>query len=625
MYTKKMNTIKRSRESTPTGRPNTRQRSNENSAQKHADKWTNSLGNLFAKPYFLSCRNPRQFNYPDYLQWTKQHSLNRAQARQFWNNAISFMTFQNHKALKEAALKMKNDKDSNTHGAFEDSFFASKKFDDRLQEKRQALIEEIDTYITDSQRQRFLNKPSATAGSSSMSSHAPTTLAADTGSNYLSSSPSKADTRSSSTSLPTVGPSSMADPPLSSSPPLVSSLSRSSSPAPPIETTAKEYVPVSLTRKHLTSSKKAYQRYMKSLLAIRDKTAVDDQVQDLAGDILRTRESSFRTDYFYVDSQLQQDAANARKHSLVEAHEEEPSHLALHFNLVSNGSVDGDFQSGDKNSETNSKATLDENLTGEIPEPIEMDRLVGQGEFSSQLSAEGHLVIGDCDISMTVMKHRRSVIRQPTLTEVDYLLLTNFIVSRSLLLKLFPAEKVNEAFPSHNPVALNPAELGLVGRLSARATAYSYDDIQQWFDQQPRLTNSIVHRILSSYFWDAGLWSDCNWFKKGTGDGEDTFTHTLIKPLLAGAFGDLAGCSFRWGCDLLRSGKSEDPGARLQLPDYQVSIGEHTIVLGEFKTAMAPLKAMQDDYVKLGFMGKKAVDGLYKTGFPALGILIHGR
>ncbi|KAF9397983.1 hypothetical protein BGX21_008307, partial [Mortierella sp. AD011] len=177
-----------------------------------------------------------------------------------------------------------------------------------------------------------------------------------------------------------------------------------------------------LKQKRLTSSKKAYQRYMRSLVAIRDKTVVDGQVRNLAGDILRTREPSFRTDYFYIGSQLQQNAAITRKHSLVEAQEEEPSHLALHFDLVSNGSTDGDFQPGDMDSETNSTATLDENLTGEIPEPIEMHRLVGQGEFSSQLSADGHLVIGDCNISRTIMKHRRSVIRQPTLTEVDDLL-----------------------------------------------------------------------------------------------------------------------------------------------------------------------------------------------------------
>ena len=68
-----------------------------------------------------------------------------------------------------------------------------------------------------------------------------------------------------------------------------------------------------------------------------------------------------------------------------------------------------------------------------------------------------------------------------------------------------------------------------------------------------------------------------------------------------------------------------DPDARLQLPDYQVSFRNYSIVLGEFKTAMASPKLYQDDYVKLVFMGKKAVDGLYKAGYPIPVVLIHGR
>ncbi|KAF9422408.1 hypothetical protein BGZ76_003790, partial [Entomortierella beljakovae] len=336
-------------------------------------------------------------------------------------------------------------------------------------------------------------------------------------------------------------------------------------------------------KKHLISSKKAYRRYTKSLDAIRHKTAVDGQVREHASNILRIRESSFRTDYFYIENLLHQDAANARKILLVEAEEEEPPHLVLHFELVSGESEDEDFQLGDKESETDSAATHDEELTGEIPEPIEIDCLVGPGEFSSQLSTEGCLVIGDCDISTTVMRHRRTIITQSTLTDVEDLLLV-FVAALTLA--------------------------------SCR---------EEWFEQEPRLASSIVYRAISSYFWEAGLWSDCNWYRKGAGDNEDTFTNCLIKPLLAGTFGDFAGCSFRWSRDSLRSGRSEDPDARLQLPDYQVSIGAHSIVLGEFKTAMAPKKAMQDDYVKLVFMGKKAVDGLYKAGFLTPVILIHGR
>ncbi|KAF9409096.1 NADH-cytochrome b5 reductase, partial [Podila epigama] len=316
-------------------------------------------------------------------------------------------------------------------------------------------------------------------------------------------------------------------------------------------------------------------------------------------------------------------AAGARKPSHLEGIEE-PPHLALHFDLLSNESEDDDFHFGENDTATDSSATGEE-LTGEIPEPINLDRLVGPGEFSSQVSAEGRLVVGDCDISTTLMKHRRTIIKEAALADVDELLLTNFVVSRTLLLRLFTMQKVDEVFPPHDPVALQVVELEFVGRLASLATSYSYDKLRHWFDQQPRLPSSIVYRAISSYLWEAGLWSDCDWYKRGVGENEDTFTNCLIKPLLGATFGDFAGCSFRWSRDALRSGKSEDPDARLQLPDYQVSLRAHAVVLGEFKTALAPSKAMQDDYVKLVFMGKKALDGMFRAGYSAPVILIHGR
>ncbi|KAF9584650.1 hypothetical protein BGW38_005716, partial [Lunasporangiospora selenospora] len=88
-----------------------------------------------------------------------------------------------------------------------------------------------------------------------------------------------------------------------------------------------------LKQRYQISGKKAYQRYTKSLNTIQHKTIVDPRVREHAKDILRTRESSFRTDYFYIENLQHQDADGARKLSLLED-EEEPSHLALHFGLL---------------------------------------------------------------------------------------------------------------------------------------------------------------------------------------------------------------------------------------------------------------------------------------------------
>ncbi|KAF9998277.1 hypothetical protein BGZ80_009494 [Entomortierella chlamydospora] len=139
------------------------------------------------------------------------------------------------------------------------------------------------------------------------------------------------------------------------------------------------------------------------------------------------------------------------------------------------------------------------------------------------------------------------------------------------------------------------------------------------------MTTTLVRRCVSMFFMEAGLWAGIDWFKRGSGNNEDTFINNLVKPLLSAAFGRLAGCTFRWSRDPLRSGKRKDPDARLLLPDYQVSFGARSIFLAEFKTAVASRKEMENDFIKLTCMGKKAVDALYKDGFHASVVLMHGK
>ncbi|KAG0228578.1 hypothetical protein BGX31_006548 [Mortierella sp. GBA43] len=290
------------------------------------------------------------------------------------------------------------------------------------------------------------------------------------------------------------------------------------------------------------STKKAYKMYTKSLQTVRDNTAVGDEVREHAIKALATWEAAFRSAYFEVENGMQQHAATTRKHDLEDAGEEAPSHLALHFDIKANEALDGEF---------------DPFSTSETA--LEIDRLVGPGDLSSYVTKEGQRVIDDCNITRTIMKHRRSVIKAPCIANVDDLLLINFVVSRSILLELLSDEIVDQVLPLHRPVALAQEESSLVGQLSTLSTLSSYHELRRWFGQQPMLSSSIVYRMMSLYFLEAGLWSDCNWFKKGTGDNEDTFTDNLIKPLISGAFGDLAGCSFRWSRDELRSGKRMDP------------------------------------------------------------------
>ncbi|KAK3806828.1 MAG: hypothetical protein J3Q66DRAFT_358544 [Benniella sp.] len=136
---------------------------------------------------------------------------------------------------------------------------------------------------------------------------------------------------------------------------------------------------------------------------------------------------------------------------------------------------------------------------------------------------------------------------------------------------------------------------------------------------------SLVRRAATLLLAEAGLWASVNWYTKGSGDNEDSFTSILIKPLLAAAFGTFVGCTPRWTRDPLCSGEATDLDARLSQPDYQLSYGPDSLVLGEFKTPVASDKQMEDDFTKLVCMGKKCVDSLFSKGFPSPVVLIHGR
>lgn len=62
-----------------------------------------------------------------------------------------------------------------------------------------------------------------------------------------------------------------------------------------------------------------------------------------------------------------------------------------------------------------------------------------------------------------------------------------------------------------------------------------------------------------------------------------------------------------------------------EYPNYQVSFNNQAYVLGEFKTPTASSIEMDKDWKKLVFMGKKAVDNLYKEGVQVQVVLLHGR
>ncbi|KAI8354234.1 hypothetical protein B0O80DRAFT_507976 [Mortierella sp. GBAus27b] len=118
---------------------------------------------------------------------------------------------------------------------------------------------------------------------------------------------------------------------------------------------------------------------------------------------------------------------------------------------------------------------IQEDVTGANPESIHVDRLVGPGTISSQLSGniEDRLVHQECDISEILMKHRRSRIKKKTQFERSDLLILNFVVTRKPLLTLVTVASVNAVFPPHVPVVLDPTDQDFVARFCAQASTAS--------------------------------------------------------------------------------------------------------------------------------------------------------
>ncbi|KAF8924892.1 hypothetical protein BGZ58_001329 [Dissophora ornata] len=366
---------------------------------------------------------------------------------------------------------------------------------------------------------------------------------------------------------------------------------------------------------------------LRSLHQIAKNPVIQADVQEIAKTAARIRESKFRSGFLAMQGDLM------RKRKWVEDSDEEgrPYDELWNRDPLSSDSSDEDFTAGSPASLDDDDLTGDEqDLTGEIPCPTVIDQFNGPGTISSQLSGDlsGRIYIGNIDISTIIMNHRRANVIKRKATNIDDYLLANFVVTPTLLTSVisaqFSTETIKEVFPDHNQSVLEPTEGDFVRRLCSKS-GHAYPTVQTWFDNEPRIPASIVYRSVSLFFSEASLWAGTDWCQKGSGSNEDTFTAALLKPLMAGAFGRFAGCTFRWSRDLLCAGDSTDLDSPLQFPDYQVSIDKHAFVLGEFKTAVASAEDMDDDYKKLIIMGKKAVDGLYSDGFPSSVILIHGQ
>ncbi|KAF9100036.1 hypothetical protein BGX29_006843 [Mortierella sp. GBA35] len=384
------------------------------------------------------------------------------------------------------------------------------------------------------------------------------------------------------------------------------------------------------------SCRRSFVDFVNSLTRISRYASVDQRIREHASSLRTTREASFRSVFFQAESQFVSDTLERKRRSehseenevstqqikLVEG--QSPHWMELHGSLLDSDPVDDNYLFRSDDGPPSSVESGD--LTADIPPPTMTDYLVGPGTFSSNVTRDlsGHLIVDDTNLTDVIMDRRRKAMLAGVDTE--NVNLANFIVTRELLLTICDSSNVDKAFPKSTPASLDDGDTALIAKIAGLAGNASFDDLQELVVLESSLLSpSIVKRALTNYFSEAALWSGIDWMRPGQGNNEDTFTDTVVKPLLSAAFGGLAGCAFRWSRDSLVS-KTGQLDERLQQPDYQVSYKGFVLVLGEIKTpSSVSADIVEQDRMKLFNMGKKSVDKLFAAGYDHPVVLVHGR
>ncbi|KAG0221320.1 hypothetical protein BGW41_006855, partial [Actinomortierella wolfii] len=110
--------------------------------------WRHSLGNLYTRGYFEACRSPQDFNYEDFLMWTKPYKMDKSKVHKEWSVARKYLGRSRHRSLREAATRLDIAWNENRHSNYESTFFQERKALEMLEECRRTLHTRVDKVIT---------------------------------------------------------------------------------------------------------------------------------------------------------------------------------------------------------------------------------------------------------------------------------------------------------------------------------------------------------------------------------------------------------------------------------------------------------------------------------------------
>lgn len=122
------------------------------STPKPKVSWRHGLGNLYTREYFVLCRSPQDFNYPDFLLWSKRHKMDKIKVRREWSTARKYLARSRYQCLREAAVSLNEAWSSGLHAEHEKDFFAEQIVKQRLEKNRRKLHAVVDEVMSKRQR-----------------------------------------------------------------------------------------------------------------------------------------------------------------------------------------------------------------------------------------------------------------------------------------------------------------------------------------------------------------------------------------------------------------------------------------------------------------------------------------
>ncbi|KAF8933192.1 hypothetical protein BGZ47_010996, partial [Haplosporangium gracile] len=125
------------------------------STGKRKMPWRDELEKLPTRAYFQSCKRSQDFNYPDFLLWSKNQNMSKIKVRQEWSIARKYLSASRHQSMREAATRLDIAWQSGLDAEYEKAFFLERQSQKTFEKGRRKLHDVIDEVMTKRRRRDY--------------------------------------------------------------------------------------------------------------------------------------------------------------------------------------------------------------------------------------------------------------------------------------------------------------------------------------------------------------------------------------------------------------------------------------------------------------------------------------